>query len=194
VTRRRLFVAVDLDEASRKACADAAARLRSAGCVARWIAPENYHFTVAFLGGVAAERVDDVRGMLASSAADLRAFELNLGVVGAFPNERRARVIFVGPRRAVPAFASMCAAVRMELATLGFAFDDGHDDAHVTLARAKDVPLPMVAPPVTRPLCVNSLALYESFTEPRGARYVRLEELGFGAGRGGGFTQASETQ
>ena len=190
---RRLFVALDLDEAARRACAAAAASLRSSGVEARWVAPENYHITVAFLGGVDAERVDDVQRILARTASRARAFDVGIEIVGAFPNERRAHVIWAGPRRPVPEFGATCRAVREGLSELGFALDATHDDAHVTLARAAGVRL---APPTFHgaQLRVRSIALYESFTEPRGARYVRLAEVGFGAGNGGGLTQRSETQ
>jgi len=192
VSLRRLFIAVDLDEAARRACAAAAASLRSAGVEARWVAPENYHITVAFLGGVDAERVDDAQRILARTANGLRTFDIGIEIVGAFPNQGTARVIWAGPRRPVPEFGATCRAVREGLSELGFALDDTHDDPHVTLARAAGR-----LPPLTfhrAQLRVRSLALYESFTEPRGARYVRLVEVGFGAGNGGGLTQRSEIQ
>jgi 2'-5' RNA ligase len=176
-SRRRLFVAVDLDDAARAACAAVARRLRAAGWSGKWVAPENYHLTVAFLGAVDEARVAGVAAALREVAARTPSFEAGLNAVGAFPNARKARVAWVGPAARVPAFGTLCGAVRSALAALGFAFDRDAEP-HVTLARADGRgPLPSVEPPDAPPLRVGALTLYQSFTEPSGARYVALERF-----------------
>lgn len=171
--RRRLFVAVALDEPARAACAAIAARIRETGFAARWAAHENYHLTVAFLGGVEAERLAAVEDALAAVAPQAAPFDVPLDAVGGFPNERRPRVVWCGPSRRPPGFAAACARVRGALAALGFSFDP-HDDAHVTLGRADGLrPLPRVAPPRSVQHAA-ALTLYESFTERDGPRYVAL--------------------
>jgi len=179
--RRRLFVAVALGERARSACATLAARLRDTPFVARWTVPENYHLTVAFLGGIDAERVVLVEDVLRAAAPALAPFDVPLDAVGGFPNARRPRVVWAGPSRAVAGFRALCAAVRAPLARLGFSFDP-HDDAHVTLARADGAAaLPPIAPPRALQR-VDALTLFESFTERAGPRYVALARFGFGAG------------
>jgi 2'-5' RNA ligase len=182
-------VAAEIDETARAACARVAEKLRAKGWPGRWVAPENYHLTVAFLGGVDEERVPDViaalRGATAlpdataggTAAAHAAAFDLPLDTVGAFPNVRKPRVAWVGPAVAVPAFSALCDAVRGPLATLGFTFEP-HDDAHVTLARSEGrFALPAVEPPRIAPQRVASLTLYESFTARTGARYEPVERF-----------------
>ena len=168
----RLFVAADLDTVSREACARVAERLREQGWPGRWVAPENYHLTVAFLGSVDPARLPDVLTAVGDAAPQLAPFDVPLDTVGAFPNARRPRVVWVGPQIAVPAFGTLCGVVRSELAALGFTFEP-HTDAHVTLARAAGptVALPAVDPPRIPPLPIVELTIYESFTERGGARY-----------------------
>ncbi|HEX3548851.1 MAG TPA: RNA 2',3'-cyclic phosphodiesterase [Candidatus Elarobacter sp.] len=174
---RRLFVAVALDEATRAACAAVAEHLRGEGWHARWVQPENYHLTVAFLGGVDADRVDDVAAAVRDVAAGVPSFEVPLDAVGAFPHERRPRVAWTGPAHAVRAFGTACGVVRSSLVARGFTFDD-RADAHVTLARADGfAPLPSVAPPRDAVVMAEAMTLYESFTERGGARYVALERF-----------------
>jgi RNA 2',3'-cyclic 3'-phosphodiesterase len=172
----RLFVAADLDGPSREACDRVGERLREQGWPGRWVAPENYHLTVAFLGSVDPARLPDVLRALQISAPRASPFDVPLDTVGAFPNARRPRVVWVGPGLAVPAFGALCGVVRHELAALGFTFEP-HADAHVTLARAAGptVVLPSVDPPSIPPLHIAALTLYQSFTERTGARYVALE-------------------
>jgi RNA 2',3'-cyclic 3'-phosphodiesterase len=174
----RLFVAADLDGTSRAACARVAERLREDGWPGRWVAPENYHLTVAFLGSVDPAKLPDVLTAVAAAAAHLAPFDVPLDTVGAFPNARRPRVLWVGPATAVTAFAGLCGVVRGELATLGFTFEP-HVDAHVTLARASGptAALPNVDPPHTAALHIAALTVYQSFTERAGARYDALERF-----------------
>jgi RNA 2',3'-cyclic 3'-phosphodiesterase len=178
----RLFVAADLDSTSRAACAGVAERLREGGWPGRWVAPENYHLTVAFLGSVDPARLPEVVKAVQDTAPRVRPFDVPLDAVGAFPNARRPRVVWVGPGLAVPAFEALCGLVRHELAALGFTFDP-HTDAHVTLARAAGptTALPPADAPTIAPLRVAQLTLYQSFTERSGARYEVLERFGLGA-------------
>ena len=175
--RRRLFVAADVDDAARAACARVAEQLRATGWHARWVPPENYHLTVAFLGGVDEERVPEVIAAVRVAAARFAAFDIPLDNIGAFPSARKPRVAWVGPAVEVSAFAALCGAVRAPLAALGFTFEL-HADAHVTLARGEGrAPLPAVETPRIEPQRIASLTLYESFTERTGARYVALERF-----------------
>jgi 2'-5' RNA ligase len=176
--KRRLFVAADIDDAAREACAHVAERLRAKQWPARWVAPENYHLTVAFLGGVDDERVPAVIAAVRDAAARIDAFDVPLDTVGAFPNERRPRVAWIGPAVEVPAFAALCGAVREPLAALGGFTFELHADAHVTVARSEGrIALPEIEPPSIEPQRIGALALYESFTERTGARYVALEHF-----------------
>jgi RNA 2',3'-cyclic 3'-phosphodiesterase len=175
--RRRLFVAADIGDDARAACARVAEQLRANGWPGRWVAPENYHLTVAFLGGVDDERVPDVIAAVREASAGMRPFDVPLDTVGAFPSARRPRVAWVGPAVAVPAFGALCEAVRRPLAALEFTFEP-HADAHVTLARSEGrVALPAVDAPRIAPQRIASLTLYESFTARTGARYEVVERF-----------------
>lgn len=181
-TKLRLFVAADVDDGARAACAHVAEQLRETGWPGRWVPPANYHLTVAFLGGVGEERVADVIAALRDATTGARSFEIVLDTAGAFPNERRPRVVWVGPRAPVPAFAALCGNVRGALTPLGFGFD-AHADAHVTLARAAGptTALPRVDAPRIAPQRITALRLYRSFTTRAGARYERLADVPFDA-------------
>ncbi len=70
-------------------------------------------------------------------------------------------------------FTKLCREIQRRLAGLGFSLES-RADAHVTLARAEGIALPRVAPLEISSIEVSSFSLYESFTEPEGARYVNL--------------------
>jgi 2'-5' RNA ligase len=177
---RRLFVAADLDAPARAACANAAERLRASGFAAKWVPPENYHLTVAFLGSTDPAHVDDVTAALREITAHAIPFDVALEYVGAFPSVTRARVVWAGPSAPVAAFGRLSAQTRGPLSALGFTFDE-HADPHVTLARADGrAALPQIPIPPGKPVHVDALVLYESVTAPTGARYTALERFPFG--------------
>ena len=144
----------------------------------RWVAPANYHVTVAFLGSVDEALVDRIVAALRALVPQLEPLDVPIDAVGAFPDARRARVAWAGPAEPVPAFAALCRLVRDALAALDLRFDQ-HADPHVTLARAVGLraELPYVEPPSTPSLRIGSLTLYESVVAPGGARYDALEWL-----------------
>jgi 2'-5' RNA ligase len=163
---RRLFAGIELDDGLREACVRASEALRRAGFAARFEAPEKLHVTVAFLGGVEAGRVDGVREALSTAARASARFALRFDRLGAFPHERRPRIVYVGARDQGAPFRSLCANVRAGLERLGFAFD-ADAVAHVTIARVKAPahPLPLVeVPPVA--LDVERIGLFESLFDP----------------------------
>jgi 2'-5' RNA ligase len=156
-----------------------AGALRESGFAARWVAPERYHLTVAFLGMVDESRLSDIAATVRTAAAAASPFEIPLDAVGAFPNPGHARVVWVGAREPQPAFATLCSDVRGALHPLGFTFEE---DAvsHVTLARADGSQrLPSVAVPRGVTLETASLALFRSTSEAGGSRYVVLERFPF---------------
>jgi RNA 2',3'-cyclic 3'-phosphodiesterase len=162
----RLFVGIILSEPARTACANAAQRLRAAGFDAKYEDPNKLHVTLAFLGNVDWSRSDEIATAMRRAAEQCSSFELLLDKLGAFPHERRPRVVYVGSRQQGVAFRTLAAAIRDAYRNLGFAFDDDAV-AHVTIARAKRArrPLPQIEV-ASAPLAVANVALFESTFEP----------------------------
>ena len=158
---RRLFAGIELGDAARAACADVASALTKTGFAAKYESPDKLHVTLAFLGNVAPERTPETISALEAAAA-VPPFALAFDKLGAFPHERRPRVVYIGSREQGPAFRSLSSALRGTYAALGFAFDDDAV-AHVTIARTKDPqrPLPLVEfTPIN--IVVERVTLFES--------------------------------
>lgn len=171
--KRRLFIGIALDDAARANCAAVSDALRKTGFTARYEAPAKLHATLAFLGFVEPARVDDVVAKLAACAGRAAPLDVTLDKLGAFPHERRPRVVFIGAREQGALFRALAGAVREAYSGIGFEF---HNDsvAHVTIARVKESirPLPLVEfEPI--PLPIRSLTLFESLLDPvnRTSRY-----------------------
>jgi 2'-5' RNA ligase len=173
---RRYFVGIDLDDDAREACARTTERLRATGFAARFESADKLHLTLAFLGNVAEERVDELDGALERAAMAVSPFELTLDRIGAFPHERRPRVVYIGARRQGAAFRNAATAVRSEYARSGFSFTDDAV-AHVTIARVKGSAHARPAPAIdVQPIRVSvaEIVLFESIFDP-GKRTTRYD-------------------
>lgn len=171
--KRRLFIGIALGDSARDACAAVSDELRKTGFTARYEAPAKLHATLAFLGFVERARVDYVVAKLAACARRVAPLDVTLDKLGAFPHERRPRVVFIGAREQGALFRALAGTVRETYGADGFEF---HSDAvaHVTIARVKESirPLPLLEfEPI--PLSIQSLTLFESLPDPanRTSRY-----------------------
>jgi RNA 2',3'-cyclic 3'-phosphodiesterase len=182
----RLFVAVDPPEPVRRHALALRRRLeRAAGRAAgevKWVAPENLHLTLQFLGAVPEERLDEVSAAVTGAAAPGAPLELALQGAGAFPGARRARVLWAGVAGEVPRLGALVAELGRRLAPLGYPPEERAFSPHLTLGRARDprglpgLAAALAAPdeaPAT-PWPVTELVLYRSHLSPRGPSYQPL--------------------
>jgi RNA 2',3'-cyclic 3'-phosphodiesterase len=164
--KRKLFVGFDLDESVRARCAAVCEALRGTGFDARYEGPEKLHLTLAFLGYVELSLCERIASTLIAAGSLSKRFGVTLDKLGAFPHERRPRVVFIGAREQGAPFREIAQVVRTAYAGLGFGFSDDAV-AHVTIARVKESrqPLPLVEfPPIG--LEIAALTLYESLPDP----------------------------
>jgi len=169
--RPKLFADIELDERVRASCARVSARLQAQGLDARFEPPEKFHITVAFLGWTDTERVESIQEALAAAANAVRPFTLTLDTLGAFPHERRPRVVWIGARDQGAPYRALAYAAQAAFETLGFSF--GKDAvAHVTLARVKGgrahLPVLDIKP---MHLHVTKITLFESIAAGHTTRY-----------------------
>lgn len=168
-----LFAGIELDAATRDACAHVQDRLRAANFDARYEPVEKLHVTLAFLGRVETEHAPAVESAIDAVASQACAFDLTLDKLGAFPHERRPRVIFIGSRAQSTRFRDLATTIRARYETMGFSFVDDVV-AHVTVARvkggsARPLPLLDIAPVELR---ATGVALFESLPDKQTTRYV----------------------
>jgi 2'-5' RNA ligase len=129
----RLFVAIDIPEAVRRALGELIARLRTESKGAKWVRPEAMHVTLKFIGEVEPAKVDAIRAALRAVHSE-RDVEMNFRGLGFFPNERRPRVLWCGIA-ASPNLAMLAADVDGALKPLDIPAESRDFVPHLTLAR-----------------------------------------------------------
>ena len=185
----RLFLAINLPSPIRDAIDRNASALRAAAPALRWIPPARWHLTVRFIGDAAVERVAQIRDAVDAATARHAGAPMAIGGIGAFPNFRRARIVWIGippdPRLEMLHHDIESASVALGMEPEGRPFRP-----HITLAR---VP-PGTDEPVLRALSraargvryfevadVATVDLMASELAPDGPRYRLLHSSPLGA-------------
>ncbi|MDQ3913714.1 MAG: RNA 2',3'-cyclic phosphodiesterase [Actinomycetota bacterium] len=180
----RLFTAVRIPEAQLVWVDEAVAELKSLPG-ARWVPVANQHVTLNFLGWVPSEDVPRVVATVDAVAPRHRAAPAALTGLGAFPRERRARVLWAGVDDPAGLLPALAAGLGSELRAVGYEPEDRPYTAHVTLARLKtprsvEGLLPALpAPP--GPFTIDRVTLFRSRLSRSGSRYEVVHEAHLGA-------------
>ncbi|MEA3202019.1 MAG: 2,3-cyclic 3-phosphodiesterase [Thermoplasmata archaeon] len=127
----RAFVAVPLPRAPESEAL--LASLARTGADLKMAPESQHHLTLSFLGDVAEDQAARMGALLDEAARGIAPFDLPLHGVGAFPNPRAPRVIWLGSMPCPP-LETLAARVRERLPP-----DDAKPfAAHVTLARVQE--------------------------------------------------------
>jgi 2'-5' RNA ligase len=178
----RVFLAVFPSAAAQAAAAAVIERLRRPGDGIAWVKRENLHYTVSFLGELGEDGVARAEAAAREGARGHRRFTAALGDAGAFPEARRARVIWLGLAEGGEALTSLARSVEQALRTEKFDRDGRPFTPHLTLGRARagdrdwSGSLAGVSAQAGASFTVDRVVVVQSTLAPRGSRYqVRAE-------------------
>lgn len=131
--RRRLFVAVTLPSPVTAALDGAVAPLRGRFPGLRWVPPDRWHLTLAFLGEVDGAVVPALEERLARAAARSAPMRLRLGRGGRFDG----RVLWVAVTGDLPALRRLAERTGAAARRVGIDVDRRPHRPHLTLARLR---------------------------------------------------------
>lgn len=181
----RAFIAVELPPALKDALGEVQQAMKGAGAEARWVRAQSIHLTLKFLGDIPSKMVPVVREAMETSAEGTSTFEVRVAGTGAFPNERRPRVLWVGLEEPTGALLELQKKLEAALTPLGFEPEGRPFKGHLTLGRIKSPPRGggIVKALVSQKdvdlgkISVDKIVLYQSTLKPSGAVYKSLEEV-----------------
>lgn len=171
---KRLFVSIELPRSVTERLAELDPHLRGV----RWLAPEQMHLTLSFLGSVPDEIQEKLKANL--NAIEWKAFFLPLTGFRAFPGKGRPNVIWIGVGTGHPHLFQLHKRVQEAALGAGLESDLRSFHPHVTVARCRDV-----SPDVIRPFLkthaafdagmihVEAFCLNSSELTPAGSVYTR---------------------
>ena len=133
----RLFLAINPGAEVKTRIDEAMVPLRGAAPALRWVAADRLHLTVKFLGEQPSSIVPALSQAIDTAVARHGDAPLALGGVGAFPNFRRARVVWLGVEPH-PRLELLHHDIEEACAALGFEPDGRPFRPHLTVARVPD--------------------------------------------------------
>ena len=182
----RAFIAIELTDEIHQRLDEVIARYKKQmpQVPIRWVPAKNIHLTLKFLGDVSVASLELLTSQLQKEVAAHPSFEISVGGSGAFPNPRRARVIWVGVE-APAELAAVQSGIESGMELLGYAREDRPFSPHLTLGRvsrnATAPDLRMIAQAVETTkvsflgaVRVRQVQLFRSDLQPTGAVYTRI--------------------
>lgn len=133
----RLFLAINPEPGVRRAVLDATSNLRTTAPSLGWVDEARVHLTLKFLGEQPETMLAPLAEAMDAVAQRHRPFSMTVGEIGAFPNFRRARVVWMGVHRD-PRLELLHHDVELACERLGFALEGRAFRPHITLARVKE--------------------------------------------------------
>lgn len=173
----RLFTAIELPDDVRAKAWEFERALMTNYRYARWVARENLHLTLIFIGEIGPDRAEGVKEALSEVRG--KPFTVSLEGLGSFPEKKPiARVLWIGVGEGLEELIGLAEKVRRALAPLGIK-DDKAFHPHLTLARGRretGIPLQRLGSPAFGPVGfkLGHFSLMESKLRPEGPIYTRV--------------------
>lgn len=189
----RSFIAIELPRNVK----DGLARLRSELETAehpfiKWVNPESIHLTLKFLGNIPFKQVAEITKAIEAASKGISPFHLEISSLGAFPNLKQPRVLWVGIGGEIDTLLRLQQNIDFALASLGFAKEERSFMPHLTLARIRQGASPLERKNFgelamsasfegSYPIDAKAVSLMRSQLTPEGAIYTRLSMVGLEA-------------
>lgn len=177
--RERLFIGVPVTEQARQSIFKALPK----NLPGKPAPPENWHFTLRFLGATPPATRDHVVQLL-RAATCAAPFTIRFDTLGAFPRPNRARILWLGIDEGAERMIQLAAIAEATARVAGFAAESKPFRPHLTLSRI-DPPVSVSALVAARPrfgarMTVDCLILYQSRLGGGPARYEEVERIQLG--------------
>lgn len=138
MSKIRAFIAIEIPDEIREKISDLQSSLKNLGGRISWTKPKNIHLTLKFLGDTDEMLIDEIASELNKIAASINQFQIHVEEIGAFPNFRRPRVLWIGAKSENEELNSLAQQIENSMETLGLKKEARKFSGHLTLGRIKD--------------------------------------------------------
>jgi len=132
----RAFLSIDIEnQALFPHISEAQSKLDTNLAKMKLVKIENIHFTLRFFGDTLLTKIDEIKSCL--SQIRIEPFEIKVHGVGAFPNNRRPRVIWIGVAQNADRICNLKSEIDSHLEELGYQSERKKFTPHATIARVR---------------------------------------------------------
>jgi 2'-5' RNA ligase len=133
----RSFLAIELPKPVLRKIEEVQGDLRLTHADVRWVNPEKIHLTLKFFGNIEESRIDAIFKSIEEPIRNTPPFSLKVRGVGAFPQLKNPRVIWMGLVNGKEVLASLQKQIEIQLGEIGFQPEDRPFHPHLTLGRMR---------------------------------------------------------
>ena len=134
----RTFIAIELAPHVVDGLARVQEELRGAGAKVKWVARQNLHLTIKFLGDVEYEKVNEISQVITGAVADTAPFALKVHGIGTFPKGGRApRVVWAGIEGDTEKLERIYTRLNDGLVRFGVPYEKRRFSPHATIGRVR---------------------------------------------------------
>ncbi|HHV72625.1 MAG TPA: RNA 2',3'-cyclic phosphodiesterase [Clostridia bacterium] len=116
----RSFIAIDLPGRIKGEIEKIQNLLKNQGLNCRWKRRDNFHLTLKFLGEITNEQAELIKKELVLPVGDFSPFTLSITGLGAFPNTKNVRILWLGLEGELEVLNSLQSRLEKSLEELGF--------------------------------------------------------------------------
>jgi len=130
----RCFIAIDIPDTLRENLANSLEILHKRLSSAKWVAPQNYHISLSFLGEINDESLNRLRKIIQTAVGGISHFTINIKGTGVFGKIESPRVLWAGVEYCEPLLL-LQSNLTVLLNENSFPVEDRKYSPHLTLAR-----------------------------------------------------------
>ena len=184
----RAFVAIEINKEIKNKLSEFLTQLRKIDADVKWVACENIHLTLKFLGHIGENILPALNKIIDDAVSCFRPFDINIENVGAFPSLKKPRVIFVCAQDKGNNLLKIYEKLDKGMEELGIKQDAKKYVGHITLGRIKSRKnIPALIDALNSGTGyffgqekVNYISLMQSKLTPKGPIYTRLKNFTIG--------------
>jgi 2'-5' RNA ligase len=136
--RVRAFIAVPVASGVAARASELMRRLRDANAAVNWVAPQNLHVTLKFLGETPINEAPEICEAVRRAAEEMPPFDLAFRGLGAFPSPEKPRTIWLGVSEGEAEMVELAERIDSSLAKLGYARELRKFSPHLTIGRVRE--------------------------------------------------------
>ncbi len=133
----RTFIAVEIPDDVKRKIGRYVNSLGDSIKNVKWVAPENLHLTLKFIGEVKEKDIDSLIECIRPIISDFSSFNLALENTGFFPSPKNPRVIWIGSDGGADILLDIFQELEHCLEPLGIDRDERMFSPHLTIGRVK---------------------------------------------------------
>ncbi|ODS32485.1 MAG: 2'-5' RNA ligase [Candidatus Scalindua rubra] len=133
----RAFIAIEIGKEIKRKLSEFLSQLKETNADVKWVFPENIHLTLKFIGYIEEETLPGLNKIINDAISCLSPFNISIRNIGAFPNLKKPRIIFVCVQDKGNSLAKIYEKLDKGVEKLGIKRESKKYVGHITLGRIR---------------------------------------------------------